>query len=473
MKMVGRIKEQRKLRELYDSAESEFVVVYGRRRIGKTYLVRETFDGEFAFSHAGLARCGMMKQLQQFRSSLKEYGHVDCPRLTNWIDAFDELKTAVKKSELARKVVFIDEMPWMDTPKSGFVPALENFWNGWASGRKDVLLVVCGSATSWIIDKVLKNKGGLHDRVTEEIALAPFTLHECEEYATSRGLGYTRRMIVETYMILGGVPYYWRMLRRGMGPAQDFDELFFDSVGRLRREFDELYASLFKRKEPYVTIVTALGSKGAGMSRDELVAASGLADGGRFGRYLEELEECGFIRRFQAIGMKTKGAIYQLVDSYTLFYLNFVAGKGKGENRRWTDRLETPEYYNWAGRAFERVCLLHVRNIKRALEIGGVRTSEYAWRGVDDCGRKAQIDLLIDRNDGIIDICEMKYTREPYVLTEEEWNRIAHRRKALKDASSTHKALHVVMVTDLPMVRNAWSKEVMGFVSTDDLFASD
>ena len=471
--MVGRMKEQRKLRELYDSSESEFVVVYGRRRIGKTYLVRETFDGEFAFCHSGLARSGMMKQLQLFRSSLKEYGHEKCPRLTNWIDAFDELKVAVRNCELPRKVVFIDEMPWMDTPKSGFVPALENFWNGWASARKDVLLVVCGSASSWIIDKVLKNKGGLHNRVTEEIALSPFTLHECEEYAESRGLGYSRRMVMEAYMVLGGVPYYWRMLRRGRSPAQDFDELFFRSTGHLRREFDELYASLFKRREPYVAIVNALGATVGGLTRDELIAASGLADGGRFGRYLEELEECGFVRKFRAIGMKTKGAIYQLVDCYTLFYLSFVGGRGNADSRQWTDRLETPEYYSWAGHAFERVCLLHVRNIKRALEIGGVRTSEYAWRGANACGKTAQIDMLIDRNDGIIDICEMKYTREPYALTEGEWNRIAVRRQALRDSSATRKAIHVVMVTDLPLMRNAWSKEISGFVSSDDLFAAD
>ena len=250
------------------------------------------------------------------------------------------------------------------------------------------------------------------------------------------------------------------------------DELFFSPSGRLRREFDELYASLFKRKEPYVAIVTALGAKGGGLTRDELLAASGLADGGRFGRYLEELEECGFIRRFQAMGMKAKGAVYQLVDSFTLFYLNFCGG-GNAGNRRWTDRLETSEYYNWAGHAFERVCLLHVRKIKRALEIGGVRTSEYAWRGADAEGRPAQIDMLIDRNDGIVDICEMKYTREPYALTEGEWNRIAIRRKALRDSSSTRKAIHVVMVTDLPLAHNAWSKEVSGFVSSDDLFAAD
>ena len=468
--MIGREKEQRRLRELADSDESEFVAVYGRRRVGKTYLVRETFDGEFTFCHSGMARVGMAKQLQSFRSSLREWGDEHCPRLTNWIDAFDRLKLLVKGCGQHRKIVFIDEMPWMDTPKSGFVPALEHFWNGWASARKDMMLIVCGSATSWIIDKVLKNKGGLHDRVTGQVALEPFTLRECELYAQSRGLDYTRRMVTECYMALGGIPYYWRMLRRGMSPAQNFDELFFSPKGQLRFEFDELYASLFRRKEPYVKIVTALGTRTYGLTRDELLAAAGLSDGGRIGKYLEELETCGFIRKYRALGKKTKDSVFQVIDNYTLFHLQFVAN-GNGKNARgWTDRLETADYYSWAGCAFERVCLQHVLSIKRALEIGGVKTSEHSWRGIAPDGSPAQIDMLIDRNDGIVDLCEMKYTKDAYALSEEEWNRISRRRAALREVLPPSKAIHVVMVTAQPMVKNAWSKEVMAFITADDLF---
>ena len=470
--MIGREKEQRRLRELADSGEAEFVAVYGRRRVGKTYLVRETFDGDFTFCHSGMARVGMVRQLQAFRSSLKEWGHAKCPRLASWIDAFDELKQVVKDSRQQRKILFIDEMPWMDTPKSGFVPALENFWNGWASARKDVMLVVCGSATSWIIDKVLKNKGGLHGRVMEQIPLEPFTLRECELYAQSRGLDYTRRMVMECYMVLGGIPYYWRMLRRGMSPAQNFDELLFTPQGRLKGEFDELYASLFRRKEPYVKIVSALGAKPEGLTRDAIIALAGISDGGRTGRYLGELESCGFIRKSHVIGHKTKESVFRLIDNYSLFYLRFIAGGGDSPGRLWTERLETAEYYSWAGRAFERVCLLHISEIKRALEIGGVKTSEFAWRGMAPDGKPAQIDLLIDRNDGIVDICEMKYTKEPYALDEGEWTKISRRRGALRSVLPPAKAIHVVMVTDSPMIRNAWSKEVMGFVASDDLFAS-
>ncbi len=469
--MVGREKEQRRLRELSDSGESEFVVVYGRRRVGKTYLVRETFDGDFAFCHSGMARVGMAKQLQAFRSSLKDWGRGECPRLENWIDAFDELKQVIRDSVLPRKIVFIDEMPWMDTPKSGFVPALEHFWNGWASARKDVVLIVCGSATSWVIDKVLRNKGGLHNRVTEQIALEPFTLRECELYAQARGLDYTRRMVTECYMALGGIPYYWRMLRRGKSPALDFDELFFSPHGRLKDEFEELYASLFRKKEAYVKIVTALGKKLCGLTREELVAAAGLPDGGRLKKYLEELESCGFIKKYSAIGKRTKDSVYQLIDNFTLFYLRFVADVEDSHRRLWTERLETAEYYSWAGRAFEHVCMQHVRGIKHALEIGGVRSSEYSWRGVAADGKPAQIDLLIERNDGIVDLCEMKFTKEAYALSEMEWNAIARRRAALRKVLPTSMAIHVVMVTDAPMQQNAWSKEIVSFITVDDLFA--
>ena len=331
-------------------------------------------------------------------------------------------------------------------------------------------MIICGSASTWIIKNVLKNRGGLHNRITDQIHLMPFTLRECELYARARGLDYTRRMVTECYMALGGVPYYWRMLRRGMSPALDFDELFFSPHGRLKDEFDELYASLFRKKEPYVKIVTALGMRHGGLTRDELVSCAGLPDGGRLKKYLEELESCGFIRRYCAIGKKKKESIFQLIDNYTLFYLQFLGGKEDSSRRLWTERLETAEYYSWAGRAFEHVCLQHVKGIKRALEIGGVKTTEYSWRGVASDGKVAQVDLLIDRNDGIVDLCEMKFTKNEYALDENEWNAIARRRAALRGAVSPSKAIHVVMVTDGPMRQNAWSKEVVAFITADDLF---
>ena len=362
----------------------------------------------------------------------------------------------------------------MDVVGSRLIPALEHFWNSWASARKDVLLIICGSATSWVLNNVVHNRGGLHGRVTERIRLQPFTLAECREYAVSLGLSMTDYQIAELYMVLGGIPYYWKYLDRSLSPAQNIDELFFAGSDKLENEFYELYSSLFKKKDAYMRIVSVLGSRKAGMVRDEIAAGAKVSNSGTLTKYLQELEQCGFIRKYVLPGRKVKGAIYQLMDNFTLFYFKFIANNTRHDRHFWTSSLDSPFHVAWEGLAFERLCLWHVDQIKRALQIGGVLTNSYAWRheadSPDDEG--AQIDLLIDRNDGIVDICEMKYTKEPYALDEGEWTRISRRRGALRSVLPPAKAIHVVMVTDSPMIRNAWSKEVMGFVASDDLFAS-
>lgn len=267
--LIGRTTEKEKLIKAYESEYSQFVTVYGRRRVGKTFFVRETFNYTFTFEHAGLAKSPMKKQLKAWQSSLKNAGKkVALPR--TWIDAFDYLKDLIKENNSPKKVIFIDEMPWMDTLHSGFVSALENFWNGWASGRKDVLLVVCGSATSWIINKLIKNHGGLRGRVTAKINIRPFTLKECEEYVVAYRLGMSRRQILEAYMIMGGVPFYWTFIDRSRSLAQNIDEMFFNPDGDLRNEYGDLYASLFRNPEPYIRIINALGSRNIGLSRDEI-----------------------------------------------------------------------------------------------------------------------------------------------------------------------------------------------------------
>lgn len=268
--IIGRKKEIAILRDAYESEYSEFVAVYGRRRVGKTFLVREAFDYNFTFQHAGLAKSTMRKQLLAWKSSLADAGYKVGATPKNWIEAFDMLKDLIRNSTETKKVIFIDEMPWMDTKRSEFIPALEYFWNGWASGRKDVLLIICGSATSWIINKVIKNHGGLHNRVTHKVHLKQFTLNECQQYADNLKLGMTQRQILECYMIMGGVPFYWSFINRRLGLAQNIDSIFFDEDAALKGEFDELYSSLFREPESYITIVTTLGMKKAGMTREEL-----------------------------------------------------------------------------------------------------------------------------------------------------------------------------------------------------------
>ena len=259
--IIGRKEELREIREAYKSEYSQFIAVYGRRRVGKTFLVREAFDYSFTFQHTGVANLNMKGQLEAFRMSLMEQGHKECPVLKSWLEAFNELKVIVKSSKKKKKVLFIDEISWIDTPKSGFLAALENFWNGWCSARKDVLLIICASATSWIINKVIKNKGGLHNRVNVRISLAPFTLKECEEYVKSRNFRLSRYQILLLYMVMGGPAYYWSLLDKRKSAAQNIDSLFFAENGKLHNEYSSLYESLFKHPEPYIKIVSVLGKK--------------------------------------------------------------------------------------------------------------------------------------------------------------------------------------------------------------------
>lgn len=466
--MIGRERERRLLEEAMDSEYSEFVAVYGRRRVGKTFLVRETFDYSFAFQHAGVANAGMKRQLKAFTGSIREAGVEAKAVPRDWLDAFDLLKDVIRRSSDGKKVVFIDEMPWMDTPKSGFVSALENFWNGWASARKDVLLIVCGSATSWIIKKILRNRGGLHNRVTVEIPLYPFTLGECERYAESRNLGMSRRQIVECYMALGGIPYYWKQLVRGLSPAQNFDALFFARNARLRMEYAELYASLFKNPEPYERIVSELGRKGMGLVREEIASATEISESGTLTRYLEELEQCGFIRKYSTLGKKNKGAVFQLIDCYTLFYFKVIASSGRKDEHFWTSSVDSRFVSTWEGLAFERVCLMHVDEIKKALQIGGVVCNVSPWRSAGD--EQVQIDLLIDRNDGVINLCEMKFSQEPYEIDADELARMQKRRSVFKTETGTRKAVHLTMVVSPELKKNACANEVQAVVNMDDLF---
>ncbi len=467
--MIGRIQEVAALREAATADRSRFVVIYGRRRVGKTFLIREAFDYRFTFSHTGMETGSMADQLESFHESLIDQGMNPCEVPKNWIQAFGLLKRFLKASTDERKVVFIDELPWMDTPRAKFVSALENFWNGWCSARKDIVLIVCGSATSWMIKKVLKNKGGLFNRANRVIYLKPFTLGECEAYVRERGLSMGRRELAEGYMVFGGAPYYWSLLERSLSLAQNIDRLCFTQGGELTVEFKRLYASVFKRSEKHVKIVEVLGSRKSGMTREEIVASVGLKDSGKFSRILEELEESGFIRIYSPIGRVKRGSIYQLVDAYTLFYLTFMRGKPISRSGYWLDGVGSGERLAWEGVAFERVCMWHEREIKSALGIAGVSTNVCAWRSARRNGG-AQIDLLIDRKDGVINVCEVKFGTGEFSIGAKYAGELENKLSVLGEETQTDKSLHLTMITVSGVKRNEYSYLVHSQVRLDDLF---
>lgn len=469
--MVGRKKEIEELNRLFDSSESEFVAIYGRRRVGKTFLVRETFADRFAFQHTGLPNSAKRQQLSHFRASLAAFGLVrTTPR--NWFDAFDSLREVISRSAFRRKVVFIDELPWMDTAKSDFLTAIQAFWNEWASARKDVMLIVCGSAAAWMVKNLFRNRGGLHNRVSARIYLKPFTLGECEELVSERGLGMSRKDIAECYMALGGIPYYWRYLVRGQSLAQNLDRMCFAVDAPLKGEFDDLYSSLFGTASTYKNVVETLGRKKAGMSRVELLETLGVETTGRLSEALETLEASGFIRTYRSYGAKKKNTIYQLIDNFTLFHFRFLE-KPSTDEHFWSSTLASPAQAVWRGLAFERLCLQHLPQIRGALGVGSVHVEAYGWRfrGNETYPDGVQIDLVLDRADNVVNICEMKYSAGVFAIDKAYDEELGRKAMTFAGVTGTKKALHLTLVTANGLLQNQYSSRVQSVVSLDELFA--
>lgn len=471
--IIGRDYEQRTLLSLLDEPESQFCVVYGRRRVGKTYLIRETFNYSFTFQHSGLAETDKRGQLAAFRDSLRSQGLPKCTTPKTWLEAFGMLKTLIENAPEGKKLIFIDELPWMDTPKSNMISALENFWNGWATARsqKDIVLVVCGSATSWITKKLLRNKKGLRGRISHKIKVNPFTLSECERFASAKGLGMSRKDILETYMILGGIPYYWNFLQRGKSMPQNIDKLFFAENADLADEFDALYSTLFKQPENYINVIKALTKRKAGLTRAEILSETKLSDGGTFSNILEELEQCGFIRNYASLTTPQKGGLIQLIDNYTLFYFHCVKKNAFSDTEYWMHTYRSAEHNVWAGLAFERVCLQHVDKIKNALGISGILTNVCSWqtpKTKDHSG--AQIDLLFVRADNVINLFEMKYSSDVYTITAKYAEELSTKISAFQTSMATKSAIHPVLLSTFGIHHNEYSGLLQNELTMDCLF---
>ena len=467
--IIGRKQEIKTLKKAYDSNRSEFIAVYGRRRVGKTYLVKEALEGCFTFTHTGLAKATKSNQLKGFQASLKKAG-CNCSKPKTWMDAFLLLEEWIENLPDGRKVIFLDELPWMDTPRSNFISALEHFWNVWATERKDIVLIVCGSATSWIVKKIINNHGGLHNRLTHKIHLQPFCLNECEQMSDDMELGLSRYQLLQAYMVFGGIPYYWSLLDKEMSLSQNIDRLLFNPDGEMADEFSMLYASLFDKPEPYIKVVEALTKKKSGLTREELVKQSGLSSNGKLSRIIKELEWCGFIRTFNRIGQKKKDAIIQLIDLYTLFYYQ-VSLDSAGDEQYWSHHLLSGQLNSWMGRAFERVCLWHVPQIKDALGINGIASSVYSWyiKGTD-VAKGAQIDLLIERADDVISLCEMKFSEDDYSITNTEEENLRRRRSRFIEETGTKESVQYVLVTTYGLAQGKHNHMIQRTITMNDLF---
>lgn len=470
--IIGREKELELLKSATRDEYSHFIAVYGRRRIGKTFLINEAFNYRFTFSHSAMSDGSYSMQLESFASSLNDYGLKVNKKPKNWLEAFDMLRELIKKSSEKKKVVFVDELSWMDTPRSDMLSALENFWNSFCVVRRDVVLIVCASATSWMMSNIIHNKGGLYNRLTEQINLTPFSLKECEDYAKSRNLICGREQIIQYYMIFGGIPFYWSFIKKGMSVYQNIDQLFFSFNAPLKKEFDYLFSSLFKKPEAYIKIVEALSTRKIGMNRNDIIDATGITNSGDLTKKLEDLEYCGFIRKYCSFGSKTKNAIYQLMDPFTYFYYSFMKDEPDDEHF-WTNQLNMPKLNTWQGLAFERVCLLHINQIKIKLGISGVLTNVHSFsckKDADNGIYGSQIDLLIARKDQIINLCEMKYSSGIYSIDKDTYLDIQKKISDLQKITGTRYAIHPILITTYGLLDNSYSSYMQAVVTMDDLF---
>jgi len=471
--LIGRVKELDILRLAKQSPTPEFVAIYGRRRVGKTFLVREAFSNQFTFYLTGVANTSTGQQLANFHEAILRYDRKfsgSAPE--NWFKAFEDLRRLVEGEKGdQKKLIFFDELPWLDNAKSGFLSALEYFWNSFASARKDVLLIVCGSAASWMLTKLIHNRGGLHNRVTRRIRLEPFTLKECEEFFISRNAAFNRYQLIQLYMVMGGIPFYLDQVQRGQSAAQNISRLCFEDGGILRKEFDDLYSSLFRKAEKHEAVIAALSTKAKGLTRLELVSKTKLPNAGSTTRILLELEESGFIRKYPPFGKRERDALYQLTDLYSLFYFKCIRKDAAPGAINWMTGLESPALKAWSGYAFEQVCLAHLGSMKQALGIAGIRTTASSWTGKVN-GKGAQIDLLIDRMDQVINLCEMKFSINDFVITRSYFDELRNKIAVFRANTGTRKAIYLTFVTTFGLQQNEYSTAlVQNSLTMDALFS--
>jgi AAA+ ATPase superfamily predicted ATPase len=474
VKFIGREKEKSILKDALTSYEAEMVAVIGRRRVGKTFLIKHTYAERLVFSVTGLQNAPIKEQLENFAYQIKEASGSSLPLKTpeNWLQAFILLIDYLKTLDFSeRKVVFLDELSWMSTHRSGFLRALGFFWNSWAVD-KNIVVVICGSAASWMIQKVVNHRGGLHNRITKRIFLQPFNLAETKTYFQSKHFNFNHYQISQIYLAMGGIPHYLKEVKGNKSAVQNINDICFSESGLLRDEFSRLYVALFENADRHIAVIRALATSNQGLSKKALIEKSKLPNGGGAKTVLEELEQSGFIKVFYPFGKKKKGALYRLTDEYSLFYLRFIEGKIYNGEDSWTQLSQTQTYKTWSGYAFESLCLKHISQIKKALSIGGVYSIPSTFLKQGKAQEKGtQIDLLLDRNDQVINIFEIKYNNKEVSISKEYASKLRQKLWVFEETTKTKKQLFLTMITTFGLKHNQHSLGLVQEVLVlDDLF---
>lgn len=475
-KIIGREYECERLQNCLRETQAQLIVVYGRRRVGKTFLITNFFSGRFDFKLTGAYQEPKETQLRYFINEYNRQTGEDEPVPDSWVLAFELLRKYLSSlPEDDKHVVFFDEMPWMDTKRSGFLSAFEWFWNDWGSTRNNLVFIVCGSATSWITEKVIDNKGGLFNRLTCRLYLQPFHLYETGQYLKGRGIEWSEYDIAQCYMIMGGIPYYLHLLDPRMSLNANIDNMFFRKRAELWDEFDHLYKTLFSNSDLYIRIVEQLSKKRIGMTWDEISRTAEIPGNGVLTKMLDALVDSGFVRKYSFYGRKSKDSLYQLADYYTLFYYRFLKDRTGRDEHFWSNTLDHPSRRVWAGLTFEQMCKDHIPQIKKKLGIAGVLSEESSWFGSADPEEGgpetgAQIDLLIDRRDQVVNICELKFSINEFQIDKEYDLKLRNKIGAFRQATKCRKTIQLSMITTFGIHPNKYSGIVTNEVLLEDLF---
>ncbi len=474
--MIGRTKEINELNSLYEGKRAELVAVYGRRRVGKTYLIGEVFKDKFTFRHVALSPeedasgNATKNQLDAFYLSLIRYGmDKNEKKPETWFEAFFLLEELLdRKNQNGRLLVFFDELPWMDTANSNFIKAFEYFWNGYGCTKSNLMVIVCGSANSWIQNHLINSHGGLYDRVTYEIKLTPFSLKECEQFFAEKDIVMTKYDIASSYMVFGGIPYYLGYFQKEKSLSGNIDSLFFSKSAPLKLEFDRLFLSSFDNGNFVEKIVHFLSKRKKGFTRNEIVMKLGVGDGGNLTKALNALISSDFIEKYVPFGVKSKVVHYRLIDPFCIFYLKFCYEQKRDDNF-WSSGVSGQELSSWRGLAFENVCLNHVDAIKKSLGISGVITRTSAWNYSNEEGT-GQIDLIISRNDNVVNVCEIKFYSKPYTVDESLYMKILSRDEEVRKYIPKKAAVHNTLITTFGVNKNQYSSVFQNILTLNDLF---
>lgn len=472
--IVGRKEEQTILAKSLQSPEAELVAVTGRRRVGKTYLVTSVYQAGFAFELTGVQNGLLASQLQNFTDQLTEFAKPKLPIKPpeTWSEAFRLLREYLQNEGFKdKKVLFFDELPWLSGQKSGFLEAFGYFWNSWAS-RQKLVIVICGSAASWMIQKVVNDRGGLHNRITKRVHLEPFTLNETEAYFQSKNIIFDKYQIVKLYMAMGGIPHYLKEIDPALSAVQNIDAICFSKQGLLSDEFNRLYPSLFANADNHITVVRTLSQKKQGMTRSQISEIGKLGNGGGLSKVLEELTQSGFISDYFPFGKKKKEKLYRLTDEYSLFYLQFIERHRFQGGNIWQHLSQTPAYKTWSGYAFESICLKHVERIKQALGISGIYTlaASFHKKGTDT-DEGVQIDMVFDRNDHTINLFEIKFYNKPFTISKDYAEQLRQTTWNFQAETKTVKQVNWVFITTFGLVPNVHALGLIAKTLTlDDLF---